>query len=111
VSFNTITVTGKFQDVAENYLGGTITFTPNFAQEVDTVSSVVFFPAGQTATIHPSSAGFSIGPIACTDSTDMGGGGFEYLVTVNLSGLTPWSFTLSLPHSLGSTVDLSQLSP
>jgi hypothetical protein len=111
VTFATITLTGKFQDVAQNWLGGTITIVPNFSEAIDATASEIFAAIPQAYAIHPSSAGFTTDPLVTTDSTDLVPGGWQYDVTVAVTGLPSWTFALLLPSSLGSTADLSQLSP
>jgi Pectate lyase superfamily protein len=111
VTFATITLTGKFQDVAQNWLGGTITIVPNFSEAIDAAASEIFAAIPQSYAIHPSSAGFTTAALVTTDSTDLVPGGWQYDVTVSLTGMPPWSFALALPSSLGATIDLSQLNP
>ena len=111
MTFATITVTGKFQDVAQNWLGGTVTIVPTFTEAIDATAAEIFAAIPQSYAIHPSSAGFTTAALVTTDSTDLVPSGWAYSITVSLTGLQPWSFSVLLPSALGATADISQLSP
>lgn len=104
---NTITVTGTYLNPAGAAMSGTISFVPSTPILVDTVGSVLLGGVGTTVALNGSGA-FSV-VLPCTGQLTPSN--WSYTVTETISGLSPRSYSISIPHSLGSTVDISTLSP
>ncbi len=106
---NTITVTGTFLTPSGSPATGTVTFTPSAATFTDSAGEVIL-TAPVTAGLNGSGVISQV--LACTDNSNLSGTPFTYTVTVALDGLPGSAYPgKSLPHSLGSTVDLSALLP
>jgi hypothetical protein len=103
----TITVTGTYLTPAGAAMAGTLTFTPSTPVLVDTVGSVLLGGVGVTVSLNGSGA-FSV-VLPCTGQLTPSN--WSWTVTETIGGLSPRSYGVSLPHSLGSTVDISTLSP
>ena len=103
---NTITVTGTYLNPTGSAMQGTVSFVPSTPILVDTVGSVVLGGVGTTVAL--TSGAFSV-VLPCTGQLTPAN--WTYKVTETLSGLPPRSYSVSIPHSLGSTVDISTLSP
>jgi hypothetical protein len=104
---NTITVTGTYLNPAGTAMAGTISFVPSTPILVDTVGSVLLGGVGTTVALNGSGA-FSV-VLPCTGQLTPGN--WSYTVTETIAGLSPRSYSISVPHSLGASVDISTLSP
>lgn len=102
-----ITVHGTYLDILDNPCSGSITFTPPPVL-VDPGSSVVYS--------HPVSANldstgsFSVS-LVCTDNAPLVPVGWAYTVTERISGAATRTYQVFLPHTLGSSVDFSTVTP
>lgn len=104
---NTIVLTGTYLDVDGNPRSGTVTFTPATAPLADTTGKVIL--AGVPVAAGLSTSGtFSI-TLPCTDQLTPSG--WAYTVTELISGTQTRIYAIQLPHTLGSTVDISTLTP
>lgn len=104
---NTITVTGTFKTVAGAVASGTVTFIPSTIPLIDSVGHVLI-DATTVATLNGSGQ-ISVA-VACTDNTNLPA--FTYTIQVVLNGAgASMSGAKTLPHTLGSTVDLSSVLP
>lgn len=104
---NTIIVTGTYLTPAGAAMSGTVSFVPSTPILVDTVGTVLLGGVGTTVALNGSGA-FSV-VLPCTGQLTPGN--WSYTVTETIGGLSPRSYSVSVPHSLGSTVDISSLSP
>lgn len=104
---NTITVTGTYLNPAGAAMSGTVSFVPSTPILVDTVGSVLLGGVGTTVALSGSGA-FSV-VLPCTGQLTPSN--WSYTVTETIAGLSPRSYSISIPHSLGTTVDISTLSP
>lgn len=105
VNLQTITVTGTYLDTTGVPLSGSLTFTPP-AQLVD-VATAIMYAAPVTATLD-SSGHFSV-TLICTDNSTLSPAGWSYTVVETIMGTR--SYTIYVPHTLGSSIDLSVLVP
>jgi hypothetical protein len=103
----TITVTGTYTDVEGNDASGTVTFAPT-STLTDTSGEVIFTQAPITLTL--ASGAFSV-LLPCTDNEAVRPTPFEYLVTVAVPYASQAPFAVSVPSTLGPSVDLSALWP
>ena len=103
---NTITVTGTHVDPFGNPRTGTVEFTLS-TPLVDSSDHLVVSAGTYPATLV--SGSYSI-VLPCTDNASLSPSGFTYSVVEQFSGGRP-AYSVSLPHSLGSTVDDSTLIP
>jgi hypothetical protein len=104
---NTITVTGTFKDVRGNVASGTVTFTPSVVPLIDNVGHVVV-DGPTVATLNGSGQISTV--LACTDNANLSA--FTYTISPTINGAQTASYPAkSVPHSLGSTVDLTALLP
>lgn len=105
---STITLTGKFPVPAGGAArAGQVTFTPSSVL-VDSTQKAIYSGAGP-ATFDASGA-FSI-VLLCTDDTDVQPTGWRWWVDEQPTGGQRRTYWISLPSTLGPTVDLSTLSP
>jgi hypothetical protein len=104
-NLQTITLTGTFLDTTGTALSGTLTFTP--PPELVDPGNAIMYSAPVTANLD-SSGHFSV-TLICTDNSILLPVGWFYTVTENVRGVR--SYPIFVPHSLGSTVDLSSLTP
>jgi hypothetical protein len=102
----TITVTGTYIDFTGQAMTGSITFTPP-AELIDASGTTLLSPGPVTLQLD-SNGHFSV-VLPCTDNVNLLPLGWVYVVTENVRGLR--SYPLALPHTLGSTVDLSTIAP
>jgi len=106
-NLTTITVTGSYMTVTGAPAGGTVLFTPS-APLCDITGTTILTDAPIVA---PLTAGaFSI-VLPCTDNTALTPNPFWYTVTQAVACTYQTPFTISLPHTLGTTVDMSTLVP
>jgi hypothetical protein len=109
---NKISVTATYQDAAGNPLAGTVTFTPS-ADLADSTGRVIL----RAEPIPAQVVGGVMSPpsLACTDNANIAPTGWTWAVVEYISGasanVATRSYSVLLPHTLGSTVDLSTLSP
>lgn len=114
----TITVTATYENMDGSPSKGTVTFAPNVVV-TDSTGHVIFPAGGITATL--ASGALSI-TVPCTDNANTSPlNGWAYSVTEAIVVPAPLppsapsvvsrSYTILLPSSLGSTVDLSTVAP
>lgn len=107
----TITVTGTYLDGGGNPLTGHVTFTPT-ADLQDSTGHVVLRAAPLYA--YLTSGVISI-VLPCTDNATLNPAAWAYTVTEALSdgsqSLPNRSYTIQVPHTLGTTVDITTLIP
>jgi hypothetical protein len=104
---NTITVTGTYLNPSGTAMSGTVTFAPSTPILVDTVGAVLLGGIGTTVALNASGA-FSV-VLPCTGQLTPSN--WSWTVTETIAGMSPRSYSINIPHSLGSTVDISTLSP
>jgi hypothetical protein len=104
-NLTTITLTGTFLDSTGAPLTGYLTFTP--VPELVDPGSAVLYSATQAVTLD-SSGHFSI-TLMCTDNANLVPVGWYYIVTENVRSLR--TYPIYLPHTLGESADLSDLTP
>jgi hypothetical protein len=102
----TITVTGTYLDFTGTPMSGSVTFTPPV--ELIDVAQSTFLSAGPI-TVQLDSNGHFSQVLPCTDGAALAPAGWSYIVTENVRGLR--TYPIALPHTLGSTVDLSTIAP
>lgn len=103
-----IIVTGSFLTFRGNIPTGTVMFTPS-ATLTDTTGKVV---VGTPTVATLNGSGQISVAVACTDNANFSPATFTYTVTVALNGSVGGSYPAkSLPHTLGSTIDLTALLP
>ena len=108
-NINTITVTGTFLTPAGAPASGTVTFTPSVSTLIDSAGHAIL-AAPVTATLN--SSGVISEVLACTDNTTLTGAPFTYSVAVALNGQPASAYPgKSVPHTLGSSVNLATLLP
>jgi hypothetical protein len=104
-NLSTITVTGSYVNAAGAPVSGSVTFTPTVAV-VDAAYNQIVVPSPVTVTL--ASGSFSVA-LPVTDDADLTPSGWTYTVTETFTGGRTYS--ISLPASLGATVDLADLGP
>jgi hypothetical protein len=102
-----ITVHGVFQDSGGNPSSGSITFAPPPVL-VDPGSSVIYSRA--VSANLDSTGAFSV-VLVCTDNPELVPVGWAYTVTERIAGTAGRTYQVFLPHTLGSTVDFSTVTP
>jgi Pectate lyase superfamily protein len=102
----TITVTGTYLTPAGAAMSGTVTFTPSTPVLVDTVGTVLLGGVGVTVAL--TNGAFSV---VLPNTGQLTPSNWSWTVTESITGLSPRSYSVNIPHSLGSTVDISTLSP
>jgi hypothetical protein len=103
----TITVTGTFLSVRGAVATGAVTFTPSVVPLVDSVGHVIV-DGPTTATLNGSGQISAV--LACTDNANLPA--FTYTVSIAVNGATTAAYPgKAIPHTLGSTVDLTALLP
>jgi hypothetical protein len=106
VDLNTIAVTGTYPNIAGQPQSGYVTFDPG-AVVTDATGHVIL-----TGAVRCNVANGVLQPptLPCTDNSGLNPTGFAYTVT-EVIGSSKRSYQVSLPHTLGASVDLSSLSP
>ena len=104
-NLQTITLTGTYLDSTGAALSGTISFTP--PPELVDVATAIMYAAPVTANLD-SSGHFSV-TLICTDNSTLAPAGWGYTVQEAIKGNR--SYTIYVPHTYGSTVDISSLVP
>lgn len=102
----TIILTGTYLDMQGNARSGTITLAPSTPVLVDTTSSTVL--GAIPVTVALTAGAFSV-TLPCTSG--LLPAGWLWQVTENVSGAPARSYAIALPSSLGSTADISTLTP
>lgn len=103
----TITVTGTLLDIFGNKAPGTVTFTPSVLPLTDSVGHVVI--EGPTTASLDGFNNVNI-VVVCTDNANLPA--FTYTIAVALGGAPAAQFPgKAIPHTLGTTVDLTALLP
>jgi len=103
----TITVTGTLLNVFGVKATGTVTFTPSALPLIDAVGHVIV--DGPTAVTLTGSNDVSV-VLACTDNANIPA--FTYTIGIALNGAPTAQYPgKAIPHTLGSTVDLTALLP
>lgn len=103
----TITVTGTLLDIFGVKATGTVTFTPSVLPLIDSVGHVVI--EGPTTGALDGTNTLSM-VLACTDNANLPA--FTYTIAVALNGASAAQFPgKAIPHTLGTTVDLTALLP
>lgn len=103
----TITVTGTFLTITGAPLSGQVNFSLVTPLK-DSTGKVILNAFTQPAIL--TSDGFMSIILPCTDNADLNPTNFSYLVTEVIPGLGR-AYYIQVPHTLGTTVDLSQLAP
>ena len=103
----TIILTGTYLDMEGNPRSGTVTLTPSTPILVDTSSSTILGAVPVTVALNSSGA-FSV-VLPCTSG--LLPSGWLWGVTEAVSGTSQRSYSIALPSTLGSTVDISTLTP
>lgn len=107
-NLTTITVTGTYVDPAGNAIAGTVSFTAP-ADICDAAGPGVIPPVPNTQTL--SAGSFSV-VLVCTDNAALSPTGWAYTYTETFTALGySKTYSIPLPHTLGSTVDISALIP
>jgi len=102
-----ITVHGTFLDSFDNPSQGSITFAPPPVL-VDPGSSVIY--SRPVSANLDSTGSFSVS-LVCTDNPPLVPVGWSYTVTERIAGAAPRIYQVFLPHTLGSSVDFSTVTP
>jgi len=102
-----ITLTGTYIDMVGNARTGSVTFTPSTPLLVDTSSSTML--GGLTVTVALNASGAFSVVLPCTSGLTPTGWSWNVVETV--SGAAPRTYSIALPSTLGSTVDISTLTP
>jgi hypothetical protein len=103
----TISVTSAYPAVDGTPLAGTVTF--DAGQPIADSTGKVIFSGSVTKSVFNGTMQPVVLP--CTDNSTLNPTNFQYAITETLNGNTRPVYYVSLPHSLGATVDLSALSP
>lgn len=106
-SIQYITVHGTFQDSGGNPCTGSITFAPPPIL-VDPGSSVIY-SRPVSANLDATGA-FSVS-LVCTDNPELVPPGWSYTVTERITGSSSRAYQVFLPHTLGVSVDFSNVTP
>lgn len=106
-NITTITLTGTYVDFQGNPGTGTVALTPTSSELLDPADTTMIDAVPIIVTLD-SNGHFSL-TLPCTDNTALFPAGWVYQVTENVHGLR--SYQISLPHTLGSTVDISTVAP
>ena len=102
-------MTGTFTDGSGNPLGGSVTFTPS-AELAGPAGDIIIAKAAVVAPVSSTTGEMTPITLACTDSAVLFPQGWTYTISSAVPGATG-TVTVYLPHTLGSTVDLSALEP
>lgn len=107
-NLTTIVVTGTLLDPSGAAVAGSVSFAAP-AEISDAAGAALISPVPYVATLVAGS--FSV-TLPCTDNTALSPTGWAYTVTINLTALgQSQAYSIPLPHTLGASVDLSQLLP
>ena len=107
---NTVTLTGTFTSISGSPASGSVSIAPSSVL-TDANGTTVMTEIPVVATLG-TGGNFSIGPIPCTDSAGtLSPIGWAYTINVNVGGAQSTLYPVYLPHSLGSSVDISEITP
>lgn len=106
-NITTITITGTYLDFQGNAASGTVAFTPSASELMDTAAPAMLDAVPIIATLD-SNGHFSV-VVPCTDNANLGPAGWNYVVTETIHGIR--SYSVNVPHTLGSSVDIATLAP
>jgi hypothetical protein len=102
-----ITVTATYEAIDGTAAsGGSVTFDPG-GVIADNIGKAIF---DRPATVLLQNGTISV-QLPATDNANLNPTGFSYAVTEKINGTTSRMYTIQLPSSLGTTVDLAQLAP
>jgi hypothetical protein len=102
-----ITLTGTYMDMQGNARSGTVTFTPSTPILVDSSTPTILGAIPITVALNSSGA-FSV-VLPCTNG--LAPSGWLWGVTESVSGAPQRVYGIALPSTLGSSVDISTLTP
>lgn len=103
----TITVTGALLDVFGVKATGSVSFTPSVLPLTDSTGHVII--EGPTTAGLDGVSNLSV-VLACTDNANLPA--FTYTIAVSLNGAQAAQYPgKAIPHTLGTTVDLTALLP
>lgn len=105
-NINTITLTGDYSSLLAVAATGTVMIAPT-STLTDTSGQTVLTAA--PAVVALVAGAFSV-VLPCTDNASLRPNPFLYVITVTVAYATQ-TFTVALPSTLGSTVDISALAP
>jgi hypothetical protein len=109
---NLITCTALYLDMSGNPLSGSVTFTPVLTGQSafnDPGDGAIVVPVPITGTL--SQTGSLSVVLPCTDNTVLSPHPFTYTVVEEIAGAASRTYSISLPSSLGSSVNLASLAP
>jgi hypothetical protein len=106
--FDTVTVTGRYIDLAGNALAGTVTFTSS-TTVVDASVPVTIVPVPIVATLDSNGA-FSIA-LPATDDPDIAPNGYTYKVEERFGGKLLRTYSIQVPYDTVGNIDLSTVAP
>jgi hypothetical protein len=106
--FDTVTVTGRYIDLAGNALVGTVTFTSS-TTVVDASVPVTIVPVPLVATLDPNGA-FSIA-LPATDDPDISPNGYTYKVEERFGGKLLRTYSIQVPYDTVGSIDLATIAP
>jgi len=104
-NITTIDVRLKYVDINGNQATGNVTFTPSTSL-IDPSRGVIINASTIVATLNN---GTALVTLPVTDDTDANPIGFTYAVQENIAGGR--SYSIALPSTLGTSVNLSQCAP
>ena len=104
-NITTIDVRLKYVDINGNQAAGNVTFTPSTSL-VDPTRGVIVVASTTVVTL---TNGTALVTLPVTDDTDANPIGFTYAVQENIPGGR--SYSIALPSTLGTSVNLSQCTP
>lgn len=102
----TIILTGTYLDMQGNARTGTVTLAPSTPILVDAESNTIL---GAIPVVEALVSGAFSVTLPCTSGLTPAG--WVWQVTENVSGAPARSYAVALPSTLGSTVDISTLTP
>jgi len=107
---NTITVTGTYVDATDVASTGTVTFTPS-ADLTDSTGAVII--RAIPIPVSLSGTGTISVTLPCTDNVTITPAGWYWIVTETVTGrssiIPNRTYNVFLPHTLGSTIDISRV--
>lgn len=106
-NLTTITVTGTYLDFYGNPLSGMVSFTPTSTELMDATAPAMLDAEPVVETLDVDGH-FSV-VLPCTDNADLAPAGWAYTVVEQIHGTRTYQITL--PHTLGSSVDIATLAP
>ena len=105
VSFNTVTVTGRYLDFKGQPVAGVISFVPTPDAVLDIPEMTFLMASGLTATLDVTGA-FTLA-LPATDDPDVVPVGWSYRVVENLQTVQGRSYFVAVPLAAGPTVSLA----